>query len=185
MRTALKLSLDEYHKMIARGAFNDLRGRHIELIYGELREMSPQGPWHAETLTLLEEWSSRTVGAAIRKRVQMPITLASLDSEPEPDLVWANRKHYRDGHPTADDILLVVEVSYATLAEDLGENAELYAQAGIVEYWVADIINRVVHVFRQPSATGYLQHDQYAEGSRIAPLAFPSAVLDVGGLFPE
>lgn len=184
MRTALRLSLDEYHAMIARGAFSHLRGRHIELIHGELREMAPQGPWHSETLTLLDEWTTATVGRAVRKRLQMPLSIGVLDSEPEPDLVWAKPKSYSTQHPSPDDVLLLVEVSYSTLDADLGENAELYAQAGIADYWVVDLVNRTIHVFRQPSLAGYAVHERVPESGSVRPLCFPHVELAARDVFP-
>lgn len=182
MSAILRISIDEYHAMIARGAFNDLRGRHIELIHGELREMSPQGPWHSEALTFLDEWTTEVVGQSVRKRLQMPISLPDLDSEPEPDLVWAKRQSYRGGHPGAADVFLLIEVAVSSLREDLGENVELYAQAGIADYWVVDLVNRVVHVFRQPSAAGYAVHEQISAGE-VSPLAFPEVKLALAELF--
>ncbi len=182
MSTTLRISIDEYHAMISRGAFNDLRGRHIELIHGELRAMSPQGPWHSKALRRLIKWSRSLPLDAMELSVQSPITIESLDSEPEPDIVWLKAQAYDNRHPGPEDVLLLIEVAYSTLREDLGENAELYAQAGISDYWVVDLANRVVHIFRQPKAVGYAVHEQFTAGE-MSPLAFPHLKLAWAELF--
>lgn len=182
MSTTLRLSIDEYHAMIARGAFNDLRARHIELIHGELREMSPQGPWHGKVLRRLIRWSRLLPLDAMELSVQSPITIESLDSEPEPDIVWLKPQAYGDCHPGPQDVLLLIEVAYSSLRNDLGENVGLYAQAGISDYWVVDLGNRVVHVFRQPDTTSYAVHDQFTAGG-VSPLAFPQMKLTLAELF--
>src|SRR5687767_11627620 len=99
MSATLRISIEEYHAMIARGAFNDLRGRHIELIHGVLREMSPQGPWHGRTVRRLIRWSRSLPLDAMELGVQTPITIEDLDSEPEPDIVWVKVQAYDDRHP--------------------------------------------------------------------------------------
>lgn len=186
MSTTLRLTLDEYHRMIARGAFNDLRGRHIELIRGELREMAPQGPWHSDTVRWLTNWSRRSIDetqAALS--IQLPLSIPNLDSEPEPDIVWAKPKSYRMQHPQPDDVLLLIEVAHSSLSEDLGENARLYAAAGIRDYWVIDLAHTLVHVFRGPSPSGYASEESFGEGAVIYPLAAPHAALVVSELFAD
>lgn len=186
MSITLRLTLSQYHAMIARGAFDDLRDRRIELIEGELREIAAQGPWHSNTVRWLEKWSHRVLSeGAAEISVQMPISIPEFDSEPEPDLVWAKPKSYRYQHPHPDDVLLLIEIADSSLADDLTENARLYAAAGIVEYWVIDLRGSCVHVLHTPQARVYSRHKVYDRNSVIAPLAFPWLTLSINELFAD
>lgn len=185
MSTVLRLSIVEYHGMIERGAFEGLRGKNIELVHGELRNMSPQGPWHSEGVDFIARWSFDNLAASeARVRVQEPVTFLDSDSEPEPDIVWAKPKRYRDGHPEADDVLLLVEVALSTLSACLGERADLFAAAGIQDYWVIDLEHRSVHVLRDPQNGEYQSRQECTSGS-VASLAFPQVALSLAELFAE
>ena len=184
MSTVLKLTLDEYDAMIARGAFDPITDKHIELIYGELRQMCPAGPEHEDIIDLLNRWSARsTPENKVRIRVQNSIGIPQLDSAPEPDLAWVREKSYRAGRPRPKDVVLVVEVSHSSIDYDLGEKLELYAQAGVPEYWIVDIEKQSVEVFREPSRKEYRKHDTYGRTQSVAPQAYPKAVLEIATLF--
>jgi len=171
--------------MIAAGAFEGgLVRPRIELIDGELREMSPTNEPHAETVSLLVEWSFQFPPKdKIRVRVQCPICIPERESAPEPDIVWAVRKEYRATHPRPDDILLLIEVAESSLAYDCGEKANLYASAGIADYWVVNLVDRCVDVFRQPQDGRYRMHEVLKLNAEIHPLAFPDVKLSVAMLF--
>ncbi|HEX3999227.1 MAG TPA: Uma2 family endonuclease [Pirellulales bacterium] len=95
MATTAKLSLAEYEKIVATGVFDGPNQRHIELIQGELREMNPIGPDHCEVVDLLACWSIDNLRRdQFRVRVQNPIALADVESEPQPDLAWARQQPY-------------------------------------------------------------------------------------------
>jgi Uma2 family endonuclease len=118
-----------------------------------------------------------------------PIDVAPEDnptSEPEPAIAVLAKAgtEYIVGNPPASDVRLVIEISDSTLAFDLGPKARLYARAGIPEYWVFDIGGRRVIVHRNPAAGGYSMVTAYAEGERVAPLAFPAAAFPVRVAFP-
>lgn len=183
MSTNLHLSATEYDRMVERGAFAHLN-RKIELIYGEIREMNPAGPVHDDLIAYLTDWSVRgTDRKKIRVTVQSGLDLANLNSRPEPDLLWVRAARYRDRHPTAADVKLAIEVSDSSLLADLIEKAALYAEAGIVEYWIVDAKGECVHVFRNPQAGEYTQRSVAKIGEILSPLEPCNHSLDLHDLF--
>jgi Uma2 family endonuclease len=185
MSTALNLTSDEFDQMVSRGAFDHLN-RKIELIRGELREMNPAGPLHDDLIMYLNNWSFEAVaGEPIMVTSQTGLDLRSLQSRPEPDLLWVRAGRYLKRHPSASDVKLAIEVSSSSLQADLVEKAELYAEAGIVEYWIVDIGAKCVHVFRHPQGKEYTDRSASNLGERLSPLAAESASLEISGLFGE
>ena len=178
MSTITHLTIAEYDRMIAAGEFDSHEQNRLELIYGELREMTPIGSEHEVIVDYLNEWSIRILP---RKkawvRVQNSIGIPILDSAPEPDLTWVVRRDYRRGRPTAEDVLLVIEVSESTLRFDLGAKAELYAAAGISDYWVVNISDHAIMVHRDPVAGRYCDVQTYRENDEIRPLQVPEITL--------
>jgi len=183
MSTGLHLTADEFDRMIERGAFDHLN-RKIELIRGELREMNPAGPIHDDLITYLTNWS---VLAASKHSMlvtsQTGLDLADLESRPEPDLLWLRDARYRQRHPASSDVRLAIEVSDSSLQTDLREKAALYAEAGIVEYWIIDANASCIHVCRQPQGSEYTDRSIASLGDKISPMAAQDAVLDLGELF--
>ncbi len=183
MSTSLHLTTDEYDRMVQRGAFDGLH-RKIELIRGEVREMNPAGPLHNDYIDYLTEWSFLTTSRAkIRVRVQADLDLSALESRPVPDVCWIVAGRYRDRHPTAADVKLVIEISDSSLHSDLIEKATLYAEAGIVEYWVVDVQSSCVHIFRSPRAGVYTDRSVAKAGEQLVPLEPCDKPLDLGALF--
>jgi len=170
MSTTLQLTSAEYAQMVERGAFTHLH-RKIELIRGEIRQMNPAGPLHDDLIAYLTDWSVRSTNPnLVRVNVQTGLDLAELASRPEPDLLWVRAGRYRDHHPNAKDVRLVVEVSDSSLQSDLVEKAALYAEAGIVEYWIVDAKGRCIHVFRDPVAGQYAFRSIAKVGEILLPL---------------
>ena len=183
MSTGLQLTLAELDEMVARGAFAPLQPRRFELIRGELREMAPIGPDHADATDWLNAWTfDLPIKSKIRVRIQQPVRIEDLDSQPEPDVVWCKNKKYPH-HPTPPDVLLVIEVADETVKFDCGEKADLYASGGIKDYWVANLPDRTIEVFRKPKGDHYQQRRTYAVGEKVSPLAFPQVELNVRDLF--
>src|SRR5437879_4496176 len=104
------MSLSEYDRLIATGAFDWPTKRRVELIEGEIRDMNPIGPAHEETVDFMNRWSIQSLPTSVRVRVQNSIGLPSLISVPEPDLAWVAEKSYAKSRPLASDVLLVIEV---------------------------------------------------------------------------
>lgn len=184
MSTVLRMTVAEYDGMIEGGLFDALRDRRIELIYGELREMTPPGPSHEVTIDVLNEWSVQSVPLdQVWVRVQNSIGLPALHSAPQPDLAWVRRRSYRAKRPQAAHVLLLIEVSDSSLDYDRGEKAGLYAQAGIRDYWVVNLRDFCIEVFRDPQGDVYRERRVYGIGESVSPLAFPDLSLSVSYLF--
>ncbi len=161
--------------MIEAGILGD---RRVELLEGEIVEISPEGPTHAFYGEEIADYLRSCLGEKALVREARPITLS--DSEPEPDIavVKPPRIRYRDRHPGPDDIFLLIEVSQSTQAYDLGDKQKAYAAAGIQEYWVVDLKAKQMTVFRQPARTSYLSRLEVRMGA-IAPLAFPAVKMSI------
>lgn len=182
--TIARVSLTEYDRMIASGAFDSTRRRRLELIRGELREMTPIGALHEVVVDQLTEWSFESLpkGKAW-VRVQNSIGLEELESAPEPDLAWVARKDFSQRRPSGADVLLVVEVAASSLAYDCGEKADLYAAAGIRDYWVVALEDRVIEVRRNPLNGRYRSLDTYAGDKELRPLLVPEVAIQPARLF--
>jgi Uma2 family endonuclease len=184
MSTLAKLSVAEYEQIVATGVFDGRNNRRIELIWGELRAMNPIGSDHADAVDTLADWSfSNVPREEARVRVQNPLAFLDADSEPEPDIVWAKAGRYRGHHPSASEVLLLIEVADSSLAYDRGEKANLYATAGIPDYWIVNLTDRIVEVRRDPHEGRYQSVQSFAPGTTIEPLAIPEAKLVVASLF--
>jgi Uma2 family endonuclease len=185
MSTVAKFSIASYDRMTAAGVFEPREKHHVELIRGEVREMSPIGTPHAAILGFLNAWSVRSTPAdQVIVRIQSPIQLQELESVPEPDVVWARFNDYYRRHPAAADVQLIVEVSESSLAYDRGEKAALYAEADIDDYWIVNVNDRVVEVYRKPAGDRYRQLQTFAPGDSISPLILPDAKLAIAQLWP-
>jgi Uma2 family endonuclease len=136
----------EYDKLIELGVFGDER---IELINGVLVPMSPIGPPHSNAVDLLMLLLVRALGDRARIRVQNPLAAGDI-SEPQPDLLVAPLADYETEHPA--EAHLVIEVAESSLAYDRGTKLRLYAEQGVPEYWIVDVVARRIEVYREPSS---------------------------------
>ena len=178
MSTAVKFSFEQYEMMVDAGIFAGKNQRRIELIRGELREMTPIGTRHATTVDRLTRWTTRFLDEdQVWLRIQGPVALPELESEPEPDVQWLAAKDYSKQHPRAGDVLLIIEVAEDSLRYDLGEKAALYAEAGITDYWVIDVASRRIHIHRQPEGDRYIDVQIVETNTEAHPLAFPELAL--------
>ena len=107
-----------------------------------------------------------------------PIVLAEQESRPEPDVLWLVPGKYGTA-PVAADVLLLVEVADATWTYDTREKAQLYAEAGISDYWVVNLVDNYVRVFREPGPKAYRHTREYRGDEPIRPLAFPELAVRV------
>ena len=186
MSTVTRITVADYDRMIAEGAFEGgPKRQRIELIDGELRPMSPIGPIHEDIVDALTDWSAENLPRqTARVRIQNSIGIPELDSAPHPDVVWVRRKSYRSGRPLPCDVLLVIEVSDSSLDYDRGDKANKYAAAGIEDYWVVNIPECCVEVFRKPESGSYRSREVFTVPNEIRPLAFPQVALPSAILFP-
>ena len=139
---------------------------------------------HEVIVDRLTEWSvEHRPKDKIWVRVQNSIGLPELESAPEPDLVWVARRDYSAARPTAEDVLLVIEVAETSLAYDTGQKAELYAAAGIADYWVVDVAGRAIEVRRDPAGGRYRSLKTFTGDEEVRPLAMPDVALRPAALW--
>jgi Uma2 family endonuclease len=178
----------EYDRMVEAGVFPP--GERVELIDGEVLAMTPQGSAHATALLLAEDALRKAFDAGTHVRVQLPLALDP-SSEPEPDVtvVRGSPRDYRDAHPSA--ALLVVEVADTTLPYDREQKGSLYARAAVADYWIVNLVDRVLEVYRDPGPLsqsrygwGYRTVEHYSAGESVSPLASPHARVPVADLLP-
>jgi Uma2 family endonuclease len=176
-------TVQEYHRMSESGILNP--NERTELIAGQIILMAAKGSPHVTSLSLLANALRDQVGNLALVRTQDPIQLNDF-SEPEPDLVIAqgNILDYADHHPSPNNVYLVVEVADSTLKQDCEIKDKVYAQAGITDYWVLDVKNRQLHVFREPTSTGYTSHLILTGAKQMSPLAFPNVALTLTSILP-
>ncbi|MEO1182488.1 MAG: Uma2 family endonuclease, partial [Cyanobacteria bacterium J06636_28] len=152
----------------------------VELINGQIIEMVPQQPPHAATTDEGGDYLKALFLGKAKVRVQLPVTLPP-DSEPEPDfaIVKIDANLYRDRHPGPNDIYLIIEVADSTLQKDRQYKATLYAQAGIPEYWIINLKQNQVIVYRQLQDGVYQTEHTLEASDQIKPLAFPNLIVDL------
>lgn len=155
----------------------------VELIEGEILTMSPQRSPHATGIRLAESALGRALGEGFEVRAQLPLALTA-DSEPEPDVavVEGSPRDYRDAHPST--ALLIVEVAEASPAYDRTVKKALYAACGIPEYWIVNLIERVIEVYRQPAGDDFGSRQILQAGAEVSPLARQEARIQVSDLLP-
>lgn len=171
--------------MVAAGLLHE--DEHVQLIEGEILQMTPQYPPHAATIQLLDRMLRPVFGVDADVRAQLPLALSD-DSEPEPDLavVAGRARDYVREHPTT--ALLVVEVADSSLAFDRRRKGRIYAAAAIQEYWIVNLADRVLEVYRAPAAGAggfdYTERTTIDDRGRVSPLARPDASITVADLLP-
>jgi len=171
----------EYDRMIAAGVFHpEVR---LELIDGEIINTTPQGSLHATAVRLAEDLLRAAFSTGFDIRVQLPLALDD-NSEPEPDLaaVTGNPRDYRDAHPSS--AVLIAEVADTTLSFDRQQKRRLYARTGIQEYWIINLTDELLEVYRDPQGDDYTQKITLRSGQSISPLATPKSSIPVTDLLP-
>jgi Uma2 family endonuclease len=174
--TAAKWTLDEYHRLIEGGFLDD---KQVELLNGEIVEMSPEGIPHASLSSDASDYLRALLGDRAKVRDGKPITLPNA-SEPEPDIaiVQLPGSIYRSHHPYPENIFWLIEFSNSSLAKDLQVKTKIYAAVGIQEYWVLNLREMKLMVFRSPSNAEYQSEQTLTQGS-IYPLAFPDVAVSI------
>lgn len=165
------LTVDEYHQMANVGIFDP--DERVELLEGKIWQMAAKGTGHSAAVTRCDRILRRVLGDIALVRLQDPIQLDDY-SEPEPDVavVAPDIHDYEGCHPKPEAVYLLVEVADTTLKRDLDFKMHLYAKSGIVEYWVLDVINRQIYIFRNSSPEGYQSQLIVAEGDVISLMSF-------------
>ena len=187
--TAKRFSIAEYHRLGELGFFAP--DDRVELIRGELIKMAAKGRFHSVCNSLLVEELILLLTRSARVRVQEPIFLSTTDSEPEPDVVIARNRsdNYLASHPEPADILLVIEVSDSTLKYDQITKLSLYAEAGIANYWIFNLVDNQLEMYSEPYQKrqgnfNYRSQRAFLPNEAVVIPGFPDLSLDLSLVFP-
>lgn len=171
--TPRPISRVEYERMVEMGLFEDER---VELLYGVIISMSPHGPEHDGALSRLTELLVARLAGRARVRVQSSFA-ASDGSEPEPDFAAVPIADYDDAHPSK--AFLIVEVAKSSLIKDKGPKARLYAQSGVEEYWVVNLVEDLLEVYTEPRDGLFRQITLHRRGDIVRLRHFPDVEIGV------
>jgi Uma2 family endonuclease len=173
--TKRRFTVDEYHRMGCAGIF--WFEERVELIDGEIITMPPIGDDHMWSVNHLNRAFVPGLGERAVVSVQNPIRLSEYH-EPQPDVALLHPEtRMRHATPHPEDVLLLVEVADTTLCYDREVKLPRYAEAGIPELWIVDLIGRRIEVCRDPSGGVYQQHISVGPEDSVSPRAFPDLVL--------
>ena len=173
------LSVSDYYRMAQAGILTE--DEHVELINGELFDMAPIGSFHADFIDRLARLFFKQADDSVRVRIQNPIHLSDF-AEPEPDIALVKDNNYRQQHPSAKDVLLLVEVADTSLHYDLTIKLPLYAKHQIPEVWVCNLKEKRLDIYQQPDNDYYRLHLRPKADEIIQPLFVASISVDWQGL---
>jgi Uma2 family endonuclease len=179
--TRRRFSVDDYHRMAEAGILT--RRDRVELIDGDVVEMTPIGGPHARCVMYLNEVFVRRLEGRAIVSPQNSLRLSHW-SEPEPDIALLRPPLAKYGKAIAAtaDALLVVEVADTSQYRDRVVKLPRYAAAGVPETWIVDLEAGVVEVYRDPSSEGYREQRRFERGADVAPAAFPDVVMEVADI---
>jgi Uma2 family endonuclease len=167
----------EYERLVELGSLKDEK---VELLYGRIIRMSPQGGPHRYSVERLV--ALLVVGLRGRARLTVQSSFAASDeSEPEPDLGVVPLGDYLDAPPAK--AYLVIEVAQSSLPDDR-RKAALYSAAGVSEYWIVNLVDSVIEVHRHPSPSGYAQITQHGRGKELPLPSFEDVIVRVSDVIP-
>ncbi len=172
------LTVQEYHLMAEIGILDE--DERVELLGGQIVNKAVKSPPHCAVLKRTVELIKKILGSLVLICLNNPVRLND-NSEPEPDiaLVLPDPLYYEDHHPTPSEVYLIIEVADRTLRTDLGLKATIYALSEIADYWVLDVNNRQLHVFREPTQDGCQSIAVLGDDASISPLQFPDVSFAV------
>lgn len=177
--TTYKWTIDRYHQAIQAGVFDD---QPVELLRGEIIIMPPEGEPHAYYNSEVGDYLRNLLGSRAKVREAHPIILSD-DSEPIPDLAIVKPLGtvYLDHHPYPSDIHWLIEFSDATLTQDLTTKKNTYAASGIQEYWVVNLKDKQLHVFKNLQ-DGHYDTENILKTGTISPMAFQDITIQISHL---
>ena len=177
-RTRRAFSVSDYYRLAEIGVLKE--DDRVELIEGDIFEMSPIGKRHAGCVLKISTQLSRRLGDSALVNVQNPVRLNDF-SEPQPDVAVLKPRadFYAEAHPTPDDVLVVVEVADATVRFDRGVKVPLYARAGVPEVWLVDLERDEVEVYSRPANGVYQDVRRAGRGQQLSSQHLPSLALSV------
>ncbi len=173
-----RITVSEYYRMAEIGILGE--DDRVELIEGEIIDMVPIGSDHAGTVNRLTYMLVQLFGASAIVSVQQPLRLDEY-SEPQPDFTVLRPRDdfYRTAHPTAADVLLLIEVAKSSLAYDREVKLPLYARHGVPEVWIVNLAGHVLEARRDPVAGAYARSAEYGPADTIAPAAAADLRIDL------
>jgi Uma2 family endonuclease len=171
-------TVDEYHRMAEAGILHE--DDRVELLDGQVVEMTPIGPRHARCVDGLAGMFTWRLGDGVIVRIQNPLAVG-IHQEPEPDvaLVRLRPGRYGDAHPGPRDVLLVVEVAESSLATDRDNKLPIYASAGIQDVWIVDLGHERIERYRSPTPRGYQEVHTFTCGDTVTALLVPTGEMAV------
>ena len=178
--TRHQFTVDDVKQFVAAGVLTE--DDRVELVEGDLIDMSPINEPHADTVDLFTDHLIEQIGRAARVRFANPVKLSDL-SIVQPDIAIVRRQRYRQAHPVPDDVLLLIEISDSTLSFDLRTKVPLYARTGIPEVWVVDVKAQLIHQFRHPEGSSYRFAEVFRSGDTLTIEALPHVSLAVADIF--
>jgi Uma2 family endonuclease len=174
-------TVDEYHRMASAGILRE--DERLELIDGEIIQMSPIGDRHALCVNRVTTLFIRAFGDRVLVSPQNPVRLSDW-TEPQPDIVVFKPRadFYAKKRQRTEDVLLVLEVADSSLSHDLRIKLPRYAAAGFPELWIGDLQHDLLHVYRDPAGEVYKTALMFREGDAVSPFAFADLTFGVGEL---
>ncbi|MEG4104590.1 Uma2 family endonuclease [Microcoleus sp. S13_C5] len=181
--TLRKWTVKEYHKLGELGFFHP--EERVELLSGNIIKMSAKGTAHTSALGRTDRLLQYIFRNLAWVRMQDPIALDD-NSEPEPDIavVRIDPFDYATHHPTPSEVYLIIEVADSSLTFDREIKAKAYARSGIADYWVLNVGDRQLHLFREPTENGYQSEVILGETASISPLQFPTVNIAIQEMLP-
>ncbi|AFY80362.1 Uma2 family endonuclease [Oscillatoria acuminata] len=186
--TAKRFTIQEYHRLTELGFFQE--GDRIELIQGEIIQMGTKEIVHSVCNTLLVRELFNLVGRQATLQNQDPLSLPP-NSEPEPDIALVKNRadDYLSGHPTPEDVILVIEIADSSLRYDREVKLPLYAKSGIADYWIFNLVNNTLECYSEPyqdnrESFGYRQRRIVLPNEQVSLPGFSDVLLDLAEIFP-
>lgn len=173
-----RFTVADYHRMIDAGILTE--DDRVELLGGEIVEMTPIGSGHAGCVNRLTRLLIERLARRAVVTTQNPVILDDF-SEPEPDIAVCRPRSddYADGHPRPDDVLLLIEVAQTTQAFDREVKFPRYGRTGVPEAWLVDLEAGVVEVHSRPGPDSYAERTLHERGNSLAPSAIADLTVEV------
>jgi Uma2 family endonuclease len=172
------LSRIEFDQLAEMGAFENER---VELLRGAIVVMTPPDPPHSHAVMWMQDLLARYLGERVMVSCQNPLAISDY-SEPQPDIAVLPRRDYSAHHPTWAHLL--VEVADSSLRKDRRVKREIYAEGGVPEYWIVNLVERVVEVYREPVDGHYTREERIGPGGVLRPAEFPDVEIPVDTIIP-
>ncbi len=173
-----RFTVEDFQRMGNSSLFR--KNERVELIEGEIITMTPIGNRHAGCVLYLSHIFARKLGNRALVNVQNPLELDEF-SEPQPDITLLKPREdfYREGHPRPGDVFLIVEVTASAEDYDRDIKLPLYARHGIPEFWIVDLLRKIIEVYRDPAGQQYQSRTNSKPGDMISTQTFPDVSFSV------